>query len=309
MNKQQRGRESLICRKCLPAPASVKNKDSRPLYPLNTVDNPAALLTEEGDMAYISNCVTHWAGRALASNDDRYDLLVNRIIARRELLFSECPWDFCSKYGGVNNFCVPVVSFTDIPLSNVEQHCHRYSRFGISLSKNYLTNCLASPVAYVLNPFVFEAYSCLRHSLEGLRPLVDGQVLPEGRRKGKKCDINQMCQWLQALAFFYQNYDKQEYVFNEMQAHPHEDQETYFERADALYYEREWRLIERHGSRFPWDVYRDGQHFFHFEAQYVKFIIMPRTYAARFTATTRDCLKDYPPPQPAVLAFEDLRYF
>jgi hypothetical protein len=43
-----------------------------------------------------------------------------------------------------------------------------------------------------------------------------------------------MCQWLQALAFFYQNYDKQEYVFNEMQAHPRDDQEGYFDRADAL---------------------------------------------------------------------------
>jgi hypothetical protein len=260
-------------------------------------------------MAYISNYLTHWAGRALASEDDRYDLLVNKIIARRELLFSECAWEFRSKYGGVRSLNVPVVSFTDIPFSDVEEHCHRYSRFGISLSKNYLTNCLASPVAYVLNPFVFEAYSALRHSLEGLRPLADGQILPQGRRKGEKCDISQMCVWLQAIAFFYQNYDTREYVFNEMQAHPRDDQEGYFDRADALYYEREWRLIERFGSRFPWDVNSDGQHFFHFEARYVKFIIMPRAYTTRFAANAPDCLKDYPPPHPSLLAFEDLKYF
>lgn len=260
-------------------------------------------------MAYISNSLTHWVGRAEPSDDHRYDLLVNKIIARQELLFSKCPWDFSTKWGGVTNVGLPVICFTDIPFSEVEPHCSRYSRFGISLTKNYLANCLASPVAYVVNPFVFEGYSGLYHCLDGLRPLVDGLILPAGRRKGESCSITQMLVWLHAVAFFYQNYDRQEYIFNEMQAHPHDSQETYFERADALYYEREWRLIERRGSQFPWDSYRDGRHFFHFEARYVKFIIMPRKYIAQFAATGRDYLKDYPVPQPSLLAFEDLTYF
>jgi hypothetical protein len=149
----------------------------------------------------------------------------------------------------------------------------------------------------------------LYHSLEGLRPLVDGLTLPAGRRAGEPCSITEMLVWLHAITFFYQSYDKQEYIFNEVQAHPHESQETYFERADALYYEREWRLIERNGSTFPWDLYRDGQHFFHFEARYAKFIIMPRKYIAQFALSGRDCLKSYPVPQPSVLAFEDLKYF
>jgi hypothetical protein len=260
-------------------------------------------------MAYISNHLTHWAGRGMASDDDRYDLLINNILAKRELLFSSCPWEFCAKYGGVTNFSIPVICFTDIPFGEVERHCSRYSRFGVSLTKNYLTNCLASPVAYTLSPFVYEAYSGLLHSLWGIQSLVDGKILPEGKHQGTTCDIQKMLMWVQTLAIFYQNYDRQEYVYNEKRMHPRPDQDSYFERPEALYYEREWRLIERQGSQLPWDVYRDGKHFFRFEPAYVRFIVMPRTYVNRFAADASKCLKDYPSLQPSILAFEDLKYF
>jgi len=266
-------------------------------------------------MAYISNCLTHWVGRRAESNDLRYDLLVNTILARQELLFSPCPWQFSTKYGGITKdggiikVAFPIIAFTDIPFTEVGHHCTHYSPFGISLAKHYLVNCLASPVAYALNPFIFQAYSDLMHDLFGISSLVDGKIIPEGRHKGEKCDTKKMRACVQAMAVWFLNYDQREYEFNEVQPHPHRHQEFVFDRPDALYYEREWRMVERHGSKFPWDEYRDGRHYFRFEPQYVRFIIMPRAYLSTFSADAAVCLQKYPRPLPPVLAFEDLSFF
>jgi len=260
-------------------------------------------------MAYISNCLTHWVGQKATSDEARYDILVNRILANRELLFSPCPWHFCSKYGGVTNFALPMICFTDIPFSEVGQHCKRYSPFGVSFAKSHLASCLASPVGYILSPFAYSAYSYLFHSLSGLAKVIDGQTITEGKYAGRKCDAQQLMASVQELAEFLQNYDIPEFVFNEMQPHPRPDQLVYFDNPASLYYEREWKMVERQGSKFLWDVHRDGKHYFRFEARYVRFIIMPRTFLCRFATEMDVCLKEYPHPRPSLLAYEDLAFF
>jgi hypothetical protein len=259
-------------------------------------------------MAYISNCLTHWVGRTAPSDDERYNILVNAIIARRELLFSPCLWNFHTRFGGVENHRIPMICFTDIPFSEVTVHCDRYSRFGISLAKNYLANCLASPVGYVLNPFAFEGYSFLHHRLHGIRSLIDGKEIPDGKHKGQVFRVNELLAHLQSICCFLENYDKEEYRFNDSQPHPFPEQEKFFDNPSALYYEREWRLVERRGSRWPWDEYRDGRHYFRFEPQFVRYVIMPHSFLTRFAEDSARCMGDYPQPRPSVLAFEDLRY-
>ena len=147
----------------------------------------------------------------------------------------------------------------------------RYSCFGISFAKNYLANCLVSPVGYVLNPFIFQAYSELMHTLDGIRSIVDGKVIPEGPKKGEVCDPRQLKACVQSLAILFESYGRDEYEFNECQARPHSHQDSFFDRPDAPYYDmREWRMVERSGSEFPWDEYREGRHYFRFEPEFVR---------------------------------------
>lgn len=259
-------------------------------------------------MAYISNCLTHWVGARESSDDNRYEILVKSILARQELLYNLCEWNFRSKYGGVNNHHFPMICFADIPFTETYNHCEKYSRFGLSFSKSYLTNCLASPVGYVLNPDVFKAYSFLYHRLNGIRSLFEGKEIPEGQHKGEICRWKDITHNLHEIVFFLEGYDKEGYEFSHSGI-PLPEQEAYFENPHALYYEREWRMLslEERSTR-PWDVDHDGKRYFKFDPNHLMYIIMPRSYLKRFSEDAAVYLKGCPSPLPTVIAFESLKY-
>jgi hypothetical protein len=51
-------------------------------------------------MAYISNKLTHWLGRQASTPDEQYMLLTEKILAKKELLFSRYgyPIDSTGRY-------------------------------------------------------------------------------------------------------------------------------------------------------------------------------------------------------------------
>jgi hypothetical protein len=105
---------------------------------------------------YVSNELTHFVGKALKIDEDRYQLLL--MIIRTGFLSH--PPHVPSISGNVHvvqegNFSdnemygPEVVCFCDIPCDDLELHPVKYGRFGISFSKEFLVSRGANPVFYV----------------------------------------------------------------------------------------------------------------------------------------------------------------
>ena len=262
-------------------------------------------------MSYVSNVLTHWVGRG-RSPEDQYTLITQSILRKRELLYSPSRWHFKSKYGGVQNFDIMMVSFADIPFSECAVHCEDFSHFGLSFDKTYLANCLASPVGYVQQPFIYQNYVYIYHVLQGMKSVLDGTDIPEGAKKGTKFDSQAVLQRFQYIMCFLENHSEDEFKYNEPPAKtPLPDQEHFFENRSSLYYQREWRMVlSSSGRGFPWHVTRDGKTYFKFEAQYLKWVIVPREYVRRLRDEHACIFNDYPIGSiPVILAYEDLEFF
>jgi hypothetical protein len=261
-------------------------------------------------MAYISNLLTHWVGAKEPDDNERYDILVNKIVRNRELLYNWNNVPFSSKHGGFerkDSWGVDMVSFTDIPLCESENHCRKYSHFGISFIKSYMANSCVAPVAYALNPFICGAYSYIFHSINSLKSVLDGQTIPEGKKSGEVFRVDAFMQKFHAFIAFTQNYcdPDRNFEYVEGSLYPGKDQIDFFEKADAFYFEREWRSAYRPGDKFCWVKEREGRHYFTFADESIRYVIVPKAYQAQakkdipahFTST---CV-------PQIVAFEDLK--
>ena len=106
---------------------------------------------------YISNTLSHFVGRSLNSDEDRYNLLI-KIINDGQLLANVKNPDNL-KYSVNNTYLSDIngelfteyccVCFCDIPEDKLSIHTNKYSKFGIGFEKNYLVKKGCRPVMYV----------------------------------------------------------------------------------------------------------------------------------------------------------------
>jgi Putative abortive phage resistance protein AbiGi, antitoxin len=129
--------------------------------------------------SYTSNELTHFVGRSLRDDEERYALLLD--VLRSGILLDpryqtkrDTPiffFDVVSREGGerrqnyypnpyfevrengpvaANEFVMPeMVCFCDIPLKELTIHTAKYSRFGLAFSKAFLVTKGANPVHYI----------------------------------------------------------------------------------------------------------------------------------------------------------------
>lgn len=104
---------------------------------------------------YVSRELSHFVGANLSEEEDQYSLL-SRILISGWL--THPPHKPCSGslvvYGNLsvseNEMYNPgVVCFCDIPVSELDIHVGKYSRFGLSFRKSFLVRRGANPVFYV----------------------------------------------------------------------------------------------------------------------------------------------------------------
>jgi len=258
-------------------------------------------------MKHVSSCLTHWVGRNCTSDSDRCEILLEKILPSRELLFSYNPIPFSSHYGGLcakDAWGTKMVCFTDMPLSMSEDHCNKYSRFGIAFHKAPLANCLVCPVAYTLNPMIYEAYSWLFHTALGLKHLTDGAIMKDGLHAGKAFSYDTFMQKLHHFLLWTQDYSSADFPFLFDSLLSTVDQNNYFDDNTAFYYEREWRAVYRPGDGFVWVSVHDGEAYFCFAESSVKYLICPAAFCGATEAAVQGSFPT--DSRPAVVAFEDL---
>ena len=116
---------------------------------------------------YVSRELTHFVGARLATADDQYTLLIE--ILRTGLLKIPGQSDVVIASDGSNKtttkfslslsrdkklssndkYRASIVCFADIPVEDLPLHMEKYSKFGFSLSKQFLIAAGANPVFYV----------------------------------------------------------------------------------------------------------------------------------------------------------------
>jgi hypothetical protein len=264
-------------------------------------------------MSYISNRLVHWAG-SRTYPDERYLLLTRDILQRKRLRFGKCPWDFGSERGGLKEQAeakVLAICFADIPFSETEAHCEKYSRFGISFDKSYLANCFACPVGYIQNPFIHENFSYIYAALKAVEKRLPKVTVDSPPYAGKVVTVEQILSRFMYMIAFAKNYSRKEYRYNEAGDEPFSDQKEFFEDSRASYFEREWRMVlSNSGPRPSWITPQGGEPaYFSFKEKYMGPIIMPRNYIERFNEERDEVLAEYDKnSRPPVLAYEDLRF-
>jgi hypothetical protein len=113
---------------------------------------------------YVSPELTHFVGKRLSSEDQRYSLLVNGILKGGCLKFPPIDDNRCIEglsgnlpfVGGTREpdddteaAYSQRICFCDIPVTDLEIHMTKYSRFGLSFLKDFLVRKGANPVMYV----------------------------------------------------------------------------------------------------------------------------------------------------------------
>jgi hypothetical protein len=103
---------------------------------------------------YGSTELSHFVGRGLASDDERFDLLL-RILRGGHLTprpGGMAGSSFLNTAGTFRNetlYGIDCVCFCDIPLADLHVHIQKYSRFGLSFNKSFLLPLGVNPVFYV----------------------------------------------------------------------------------------------------------------------------------------------------------------
>lgn len=107
--------------------------------------------------AYVSDKLTHFTGRSLTTDPDRYSLLVQIIesgILKPDADFpDQVVGSGVTDVGGAlcddTAYMADVVCFCDIPASDYHIHMSKYSHFGLGFDKRFLIRQGANPVFYV----------------------------------------------------------------------------------------------------------------------------------------------------------------
>ncbi|MFH0910399.1 MAG: abortive infection system antitoxin AbiGi family protein, partial [Planctomycetota bacterium] len=243
-------------------------------------------------MAYVSNVLTHWIGRGKHS-DEQYEILKEKILKKKELMYNKCPWQFPAQKSNMpEGIMIPMISFADIPFSESSSHCSKYSRFGISFCKSYLASRLACPVGYIINPFIYDNYVVIQNALCKIK-----SMLPTATNQEIAVEyIDDVINRFQYMMCFMENYSKENFWSLSADRKWQTDYvgKSYFEDNTALYYEREWRMVLSDTAKaLLFNVERDGKTFFKYDEQYIKWIIVPRQYLERLKIEQDDVFSEY----------------
>lgn len=111
---------------------------------------------------YVSNELTHFVGRRLGQ-DACYELLKN-VLTSGWLMHAPFKLDVDGQLTYLPNeklsqgqkYQSQVVCFCDIPIADLQIHQAKYSRFGLSFTKNFLTKKGANPVFYMAKNSMLE---------------------------------------------------------------------------------------------------------------------------------------------------------
>ncbi|MDB5052449.1 MAG: hypothetical protein JWM44_499 [Bacilli bacterium] len=215
---------------------------------------------------YVSSELTHFVGRGLSSDDDRYNLFVN--IIETGLLRGKIDngkgstlvnVDPNNDFSSNDSYNVNMVCFCDIPVNDFKIHMSKYSHFGIAFSKDFLIRQGARPVYYIpkdaltVNQNISELFNKNVRRIGELHykssmEQISNMITQEGNIDDQYHDIFHFID-MQLLSFF-KFYD-----------HNKIDDDI-----DNFYMEREWRSLER----------------IEFEIQDIKRIVIPSTFIKKF---------------------------
>jgi hypothetical protein len=219
---------------------------------------------------YVSPELTHFVGEGLGE-DEQYSVLVKDILKTgwlkhtptnptpNEFLKSGTLVSGTQSRGDTEAMYSQRVCFCDIPVTDLEIHMNKYSRFGLSFLKRFLIDKGANPVLYVANnspalPFGLPG----TESREGPWPRRD--VFQGNVRLYQDFHWERMAKFPPHLDFFLSNF-----VFSFIK---YFDDSTSDENEANVYMEREWRVLGDVNFALA-DVHR---------------VFMPQRYAERFRA-------------------------
>ena len=120
---------------------------------------------------YISNELTHFVGRHQSKEQERYETLI-RILKECILKYSQDSQPSSglalttypeAKASKNEMYKPPVICFCDIPLADLSIHMNKYSKFGISFLKSFLTKNGANPVFYIASDSIYNEISEAKH--------------------------------------------------------------------------------------------------------------------------------------------------
>lgn len=108
-------------------------------------------------MKYTSSQLSHFVGRALKTNDERYELL-SAIIRGGKLRVNlthednariVTTFNYSGERLGEPYEKIDCICFCDIPNESLGIHTNKYSKFGIGFSREFLVKLGAQPVMYI----------------------------------------------------------------------------------------------------------------------------------------------------------------
>ena len=269
-------------------------------------------------MAYRSNPLTHWVGKG-NSEEEQYRILTQLILKPKKLLFGKPESHSLSPYlpegSSPKDVLFEIISFTDISLSECEPHCKKYSKFGISFDKAYLTSLHATPVWYFQNPAAAGNLYYIVKTLYKLAQIVKEKTGKEefdfnNNEKDHTVEKNTL-PLLKYIFSYVKPYDeKNSFPYNSS----HLEQDKFFKTTNekAEYFEREWRIIPSTLAKInhPNSISEENGHkYLNFDENYVQYVIMPKKFIARFKIENKDVSSKHDINYaPTLLAYEDLKY-
>lgn len=226
------------------------------------------------------------------------------------------------KYPDLGVKKLSMISFTDIPLSESELHCRKYSKFGISFNKTYLANCHATPVGYMQNPWIQGNINFTLKALKALKEELKRKRIKEwhfyGFRSQKireTANVDSIQSLLKVFLFTTEDYSgKKDFKYNTAKNSPLRRQEKFFEDPNALYFEREWRinyttLLEQKLKHHIVKKNGGKNKYFKFDEKYAEYIIIPKDHMLQFAKEKKTIFSNYKEENiPKVIAYEDLKY-
>jgi len=216
---------------------------------------------------YVSNELTHFVGRNERTDDERYKLLVGilksglllspKYSPTRPTGYSRLDTDVTNPLSSNEVYYGNYICFCDIPVADLEIHIRKYSGFGISFSKGFLTQQGASPIFYIAQ----------NSRSTPLNPQTRAEEFDEAFGFFRKLFVVQAIPIVIWEGFFH--FIEWE-VFSRFKFFDHTKGDNH---PENYYMEREWRVVGH----------------VRFGLSDIRRIIMPEEYARRF----REAVPDY----------------
>lgn len=239
----------------------------------NTIFGSEHSMHMSGDNGYVSNYLIHWAGKD-KSPEERVSVL-SRIATTCRLRLSKNELFFDGSFG----IDEKMVCFTDVPLAHSEQHCAKYSRFGIAFHKLQLMGKGAQPVFYFTHIYKQDIGKIYRFVLDEINEqTLDPRIVEALHRH-----------------FYFMKEFAQERA----------------DRHDTAYYEREWRIGEpclrpKEQDEGRWYLEHDwhpptlgtlvtegDEKYFEFEQADVAFLVAPNEFIAQISNPHQFIIESY----------------